>query len=57
MNAMLRLSNINVLPKLLGVIALIGAIVGGCVWYAQSRMTTIDDGYSRFINNEAAAVG
>ena len=57
MNAVLRLSNINVLPKLLGVIALIGAIVGGCVWYAQSRMTTIDDGYSRFINNEAAAVG
>jgi len=51
MNAVLRLSNINVLPKLLGVIALIGAIVGGCVWYAQARMTTIGDGYSRFINN------
>ena len=33
MNAVLRLSNINVLPKLLGVIALIGAIVGG--WYSS----------------------
>ncbi|WP_457107249.1 methyl-accepting chemotaxis protein [Methylobacterium sp. P5_C11] len=53
---MLRLSNIKVLPKLATVIALISLIVGGCVWYAQSRMTTIDDGYSRFIVNEAAAV-
>jgi len=52
----LRLSNIKVLPKLVAVIALISAIVGTCVWYAQSRMTTIDDGYSRFIVNEAAAV-
>ncbi|QGY04016.1 HAMP domain-containing protein [Methylobacterium mesophilicum SR1.6/6] len=53
---MLRLSNIKILPKLVAVIALISAIVGGCIWYAQSRMTTIDDGYSRFIVNEAAAV-
>ena len=48
----LRLSNMKVLPKLAAVIALISLIVGGCVWYAQSRMTTIDDGYSRFIGNE-----
>ncbi|XYD09904.1 HAMP domain-containing methyl-accepting chemotaxis protein [Methylobacterium sp. NMS12] len=35
---------------------MISAIVGGCIWYAQARMTTIDDGYSQFIVNEAAAV-
>ncbi|RUP13111.1 MAG: methyl-accepting chemotaxis protein [Methylobacterium sp.] len=53
---MLRLSNIKVLPKLLAVITLIVTIVGGCIWYAQSQMTKIDDGYSHFIVNEAAAV-
>ncbi|SDA26689.1 Methyl-accepting chemotaxis protein [Methylobacterium sp. UNC378MF] len=53
---MLRLSNVNILPKLAAVIAMISMIVGGCIWYAQSRMTTIDDGYSQFIVNEAAAV-
>jgi methyl-accepting chemotaxis protein len=52
----LRLSNIKVLPKLVAVIALIGLIVGGCVWYAQAQMTKIDDAYTRFINNEAVAV-
>ncbi|WP_419539427.1 methyl-accepting chemotaxis protein [Methylobacterium mesophilicum] len=44
------------MPKIAAVIALMSAIVGGCIWYAQARMTTIDDGYSRFIANEAAAV-
>ena len=53
---MLRLSNINVLPKLAGVIAMIGLIVGGCVWYAQSRMTQIDDAYSLLIVREAKGV-
>ncbi|MGU3286383.1 methyl-accepting chemotaxis protein [Methylobacterium mesophilicum] len=53
---MLRLSNIKILPKLIAVVALIGVIVGGCVWYAQSRMSQIDDAYSTFISNEAVAV-
>ncbi|MCJ2052701.1 methyl-accepting chemotaxis protein, partial [Methylobacterium sp. J-070] len=53
---MLRLSNIKILPKLSIVIALIALVVGSCVWYAQSRMTKIDDAYSRFIVSEAAAV-
>ena len=53
---MLRLSNIKILPKLAAVVGLISLIVGGCVWYAQSRMWTIDDAYSRFIVNEASAV-
>jgi methyl-accepting chemotaxis protein len=53
---MLRLSNIKIMPKLIAVVALIGVIVGGCVWYAQSRMSQIDDAYSTFISNEAVAV-
>ena len=51
-----RLSNIKILPKLASVIVLIGVIVGGCVWYAQSRMSQIDDAYSLFIVREAKAV-
>ena len=53
---MLRLSQIRILPKLVAVIAVIGLIVGGCVWYAQARMRAIDDAYSLFINREAKAV-
>jgi methyl-accepting chemotaxis protein len=52
---MLRLSNMKVLPKLATVIALISLIVGGCVWYAQTRMRAIDDGYSLFISREFKA--
>jgi methyl-accepting chemotaxis protein len=53
---MLRLSNIRILPKLLVILALIGVIVGECVWYAQSRMRQIDEDYSAFINRETVAV-
>ncbi|UHC18566.1 methyl-accepting chemotaxis protein [Methylobacterium currus] len=53
---MLRLSSFKILYKLAGVIALISVIVSGCVWYAQSRMTSIDDAYSLFITREARAV-
>ncbi|MET7242244.1 HAMP domain-containing methyl-accepting chemotaxis protein [Methylobacterium sp. EM32] len=53
---MLRLSNVKILHKLVGVIVAIGLIVAGCVWYAQSRMTSIDDAYSLFITREARAV-
>jgi methyl-accepting chemotaxis protein len=31
-------------------------IVGGCIWYAQARMTVIDDRYSEFLAREATAV-
>ncbi|QRE77919.1 methyl-accepting chemotaxis protein [Methylobacterium aquaticum] len=34
---------------------LIAALVGGCVWYAQERMTAIDDAYSVFLVREARA--
>lgn len=50
------MSNIKILPKFSAVIALIALIVGGCVWFAQNRMTTIDDAYSLFITHEAKAV-
>ena len=53
---MAGLHNIKILHKLVGVIALIGAIVGGCIWYAQARMTDIDDAYSLFLVREARAV-
>ncbi|WP_288587636.1 HAMP domain-containing protein, partial [uncultured Methylobacterium sp.] len=53
---MAGLHNIKILHKLVGVIALIGTIVGGCIWYAQARMTDIDDAYSLFLVREARAV-
>ncbi|MDP4003502.1 methyl-accepting chemotaxis protein [Methylobacterium sp. NEAU K] len=53
---MIRLSNMKIFAKLALIISLIGAIVGGCVWYAQSRMTQIDDAYSAFISNEAVGI-
>ncbi len=53
---MLRLSNVKILYKIASVIAMITLIVGGCIWYAQSRMTSIDDAYSLFITREARAV-
>ena len=52
---MLRLSNLKVLHKIASVIGLIGLIMGGSVWYAQSRMAVIDDAYSLFIVQEARA--
>ncbi|TNC14049.1 HAMP domain-containing protein [Methylobacterium terricola] len=51
-----RLSDIKILHKISSIIALIGLIVGGCICYAQARMTTIDDAYSLFIVREARAV-
>ncbi len=53
---MLRLSNAKILSKLAGAIALIGFIITGCIWYAQSRMSSIDEAYSRFIVGESRAV-
>ena len=32
---------------------MIGSIVGGCVWYAQSCMIQIDDAYRLFVIREA----
>ncbi|MCJ2058932.1 methyl-accepting chemotaxis protein [Methylobacterium sp. J-048] len=51
-----RLSNLKIITKLLTIVTLIGVMVGAGVWYAQSRMSQIDDGYSAFISNDAIAV-
>ncbi|MGF3021464.1 methyl-accepting chemotaxis protein [Methylobacterium aquaticum] len=53
---MIRLPEFKILNKIVSIVVLIGLIGGGCVWYAQARMTTIDDAYSLFINREARAV-
>ncbi|CAA2102202.1 Methyl-accepting chemotaxis protein 4 [Methylobacterium bullatum] len=52
----MNLGKFKIIHKVCAVIALIGVIVSGCVWYAQTRMTTIDDAYSSFITREARAV-
>ncbi len=49
----MKLSDMNLLTKLAGVIATIGVIVGGCVWFAQERMAQIDQAYTGFIMREA----
>ncbi|ACA15555.1 methyl-accepting chemotaxis sensory transducer [Methylobacterium sp. 4-46] len=51
----MKLRNIKVLGKLISVILLIGAIVGSVVWYAQGRMSYIDDAYTRLIGEEENA--
>ncbi|CAO4185091.1 methyl-accepting chemotaxis protein [Methylorubrum populi] len=53
---MFMMARFKILTKLIGVIGLITVIVGGCIWYAQARMSTIDDAYSLFIVREAKAV-
>ncbi|MFJ7439663.1 methyl-accepting chemotaxis protein [Methylorubrum thiocyanatum] len=50
------LSSMRISSKIISVVVLIGAIICGCVWYAQARMTSIDDAYSLFIAREAKAV-
>jgi methyl-accepting chemotaxis protein len=49
------LANARILSKIVSVIALIGAITAGGLWFATSRMTSIDDGYSTFIDRDAQA--
>lgn len=49
------LARTGILSKLIAIIALIAVIVGGCVLYAQSRMTVIDNAYSQLIDREAKA--
>lgn len=52
---MRALEKTSIVSKILSVIALMGVIIAGCVWYAQSRMASIDDAYSGFITREARA--
>jgi methyl-accepting chemotaxis protein len=50
------LGRVRIATKIFAVIAGIGVVVGGCVWYAQAQMTAIDDAYGRFIRSDARAV-
>jgi methyl-accepting chemotaxis protein len=49
-------SSVKIFPKIASIVVLIGLIIGGCIWYAQARMSSIDDAYSLFIVREARAV-
>jgi methyl-accepting chemotaxis protein len=53
---MRRLANLSVLVKITSVIVLIGVITAGGVWFATSRMSQIDDGYSQFLDKEVPAL-
>jgi methyl-accepting chemotaxis protein len=53
---MRRLANLSILVKITSVIVLIGIITAGGVWFATSRMSQIDDGYSQFIDKEVPAL-
>ena len=50
------LSRFSILTKLTGVVALIGLILGGCLWYATTRMSAIDGAYARFLNHDTRAI-
>ncbi len=50
------LSHIKILPKILGIIGLMAAVIAGTVWFATSRMKAIDDAYSAFLTKDTAAV-
>ena len=52
---MTLLSRINITTKIVLVIALIGTVIAGCVFYAQGRMTEIDATYTAFLEREAQA--
>ena len=52
---MTLLSRINITTKIVLVIALIGTVIAGCVFYAQGRMTDIDAAYTAFLEREAQA--
>jgi methyl-accepting chemotaxis protein len=45
----------SILTKILAVIAVMTCMVCGGVWFAVSRMAQIDEGYSRFLDNEVMA--
>ncbi|GJD61792.1 hypothetical protein MPEAHAMD_1939 [Methylobacterium frigidaeris] len=49
------LARFKILHKLTAAILLIATVVGGCVWYAQARMTQIDDAYTAYLAREARA--
>ncbi len=49
------LARFSVLTKVIGAIAIIGTVVLGSGYFATSRMTQIDAGYSKFLANDTRA--
>ncbi|MCF4128964.1 methyl-accepting chemotaxis protein [Methylobacterium sp. SyP6R] len=52
---MVRLSHLKILPKIVGAVGLIGALLGGSLWYAQSQLATINADYGAFLRHESKA--
>jgi methyl-accepting chemotaxis protein len=50
------LGRFRILTKILSVIALIGVMVLGGVWYATGQMTAIDGGYTGFLERDAKSI-
>jgi methyl-accepting chemotaxis protein len=50
------LGRFRILTKILSVIAVIGVMVFGGVWYATGQMTAIDGGYTGFLEKDAKSV-
>jgi methyl-accepting chemotaxis protein len=50
------LGGFRILTKILSVIALIGVMVLGGVWYATGQMTAIDGGYTGFLERDAKSI-
>ncbi len=49
------LARVKILHKIAAVIALIGVIVGGCVWHTTGRMQELGVRYAQFIDRDARA--
>lgn len=47
------LANFKIISKLMLVISLMATIIGGCIWYATSQMTAIDDSYTVYLDKNA----
>ncbi|MCJ2090850.1 hypothetical protein MKK88_33440 [Methylobacterium sp. E-005] len=44
---------IRILHKIIAIVAVIGAIVGGCIWHASGRMDAVGAQYAHFILHDA----
>ena len=49
----MKISDVKILYKILACFALLVVVVGGAVWFATSRMSTIDQTYSNIIEKDA----
>ena len=52
----MKISNIKILYKILSCLGLLTLVVGGAIWFATSRMQTINNTYSNILDNEVVAM-